>query len=79
MPFKVGDIARYEHPPEADEEQQSFFSYHYRRVHLDGKLVLILKAVFAESIKMHDYYCYVDGSRMWINEVVLHEVKEDEI
>ena len=77
MPFKAGDIARYVHPPEEGEEQKSFFSYHYRREHLDGKLVLILNAAFAESQKAYDYYCYVDGDRMWINETLLYEVKDE--
>ena len=83
MPFEVGDIARYIHPSEAEEEQISFFSYHYRREYMDGKLVLILKTSFAshrdsaENEKSHDYYCYVDGDRMWINDAVLHEVKDE--
>ena len=75
MPFNVGDIARYKHPSETDEEQISFFSYHYRREHLDGKLVLILESSFSMSEKVHDYYCYVDGDRMWINETFLYEAE----
>ena len=72
MPFRVGEMVRYEHPLSTDETQLSL--YHYGREHLDGKLALILDVSHNSS----DYFCFINGDRMWINEAVLYEVEENE-
>jgi hypothetical protein len=78
MPFKAGDIAKYVHPPEEGEEQKSFFSYHYRREYLDGKIALILSVSSYDDLEKDDYCCFINGYKMWINEALLHEAKINE-
>ena len=74
MPFRVGDVARYQHalPWEIYPKQLTL----YHREHLNGKLALVLDVAHDENIS--DYYCYIDGRRLWINEVLLFEVTENE-
>ena len=76
MPFKVGDMLKYHHPSSADEEQLDL--YHFGKDHLDGKLALVLEKSVVDAVGEYDYFCYIDGDRMWISEDVLKEVEEDE-
>jgi len=76
VPFKVGDLAIYKHPPETDE--LSFSSYHYRREYLDGKIALILSVSNYDDLEKDDYCCFINGDKMWINETLLHEAKINE-
>ena len=76
MPFKVGDMLKYHHPSSADEEQLDL--YHFGKDHLDGKLALVLEKSVLNGYGTYDYFCYIDGDRMWISEDVLKEVKENE-
>ena len=73
MPFRVGDMARYQHALPWETKQLSL----WQREMLNGKLALVLEVTHDENIS--DYYCYIDGRRLWINEVLLFEVEEDEI
>ena len=72
MPFRVGDVARYHHGLLRETKQLSL----YHRENLNGKLALVLDVAHDENIS--DYYCYIDGRRLWINEVLLFEVTENE-
>ena len=72
MPFRVGDVARYHHGLLRETKQLTL----YHREKLDGKLAVILDVAHDENIS--DYYCYIDGRRLWINEVLLFEVTENE-
>jgi hypothetical protein len=77
MPFRVGDIVKYRHPSsDADEEQLDL--YHYGKDHLDGKIALVLEMSVSATVDTCDYFCFIDGDRMWINEAVLYEVEENE-
>ena len=76
MPFKVGDLVIYKHPPDAEEF--SPFSYHYRREYLDGKIALILSVSSYDDLEKDDYCCLINGYNMWINEALLHETKINE-
>ena len=73
MPVRVGDVARYQHALPWETKQLTL----YDREHLSGKLALILDVDHGENIA--DYLCYIDGKRLWVNEVLLFEVEEDEI
>ena len=77
MPFKVGDMLKYHHPLSTDDEQLDL--YHFGKDHLDGKLALVLMPSVLNGYGAYDYFCYIDGDRMWINETLLYEVEEDEI
>ena len=75
MPFKVGDILKYHHPSHEDGEQLDL--YHFGKDHLDGKLALVLMPSVLNGYGTYDYFCYIDGDRMWISEDVLKEVKDE--
>ena len=75
MPFKVGDMLKYHHPSSADGEQLDL--YHFGKDHLDGKLALVLEKSVVDAAGEYDYFCYIDGDRMWISEDVLKEVKDE--
>ena len=76
MPFKVGDILKYHHPPSAGEEQMDL--YHFGKDHLDGLLALVLEKSLTAADGSIDYLCYIDESKMWLDGEFLREVKEDE-
>lgn len=73
MPFKVGDIVRYCHGFDWETQQLSL----YHREHLNGKLALVLEVTRNQNVS--EYFCYIDGRRLWVNETLLYEVEEDEI
>ena len=77
MPFKVGDMLKYHHPS-ADADGEQLDLYHFGKDHLDGKLALVLTHSVPDNDGTYDYFCYIDGDRMWISEDVLKEVEEDE-
>jgi len=76
MPFKVGDILKYHHPPSAGEEQMDL--YHFGKDHLDGLLALVLEKSLTAADGSIDYLCYIDESKMWLDGEFLREAKEDE-
>ena len=73
MPFEIGDIVRYCHGLEWEPQQLSL----YHREHLNGKLALVLDVTHNQTVS--EYFCYIDGKRIWVNETLLYEVEEDEI
>ena len=74
MPFKVGDILKYHHPPSAGEEQMDL--YHFGKDHLDGLLALVLEKSLTAADGTIDYLCYIDESKMWLDGEFLKEVKD---
>ena len=74
MPFKVGDILKYHHPPSAGEEQMDL--YHFGKDHLDGLLALVLEKSLTAADGSIDYLCYSDESKMWLDGEFLREVKD---
>ena len=74
MPFKVGDILKYHHPPSADDEQLDL--YHFGKEHLHGKLALVLEKSLTAADGTIDYLCYIDESKMWLDGDFLREVKD---
>ncbi len=74
MPFKVGDILKYHHPPSAGEEQMDL--YHFGKDHLDGLLALVLEKSLTAADGSIDYLCYIDESKMWLDGEFLREVKD---
>ena len=74
MPFKVGDILKYHHPPSAGEEQMDL--YHFGKDHLDGLLALVLEKSLTAADGSIDYLCYIDESKMWLDGEFLKEVKD---
>ena len=74
MPFKVGDILKYHHPPSADDEQLDL--YHFGKDHLHGKLALVLEKSLTAADGTIDYLCYIDESKMWLDGDFLREVKD---
>jgi len=74
MPFKVGDILKYHHPPSAGEEQMDL--YHFGKDHLDGLLALVLEKSLTAADGSIDYLCYIDESKMWLDGEFLREVTD---
>ena len=74
MPFKVGDILKYHHPPSAGEEQMDL--YHFGKDHLDGLLALVLEKSLTADDGSIDYLCYIDESKMWLDGEFLREVTD---
>ena len=74
MPFKVGDILKYHHPPSAGEEQMDL--YHFGKDHLDGLLALVLEKSLTAADGSVDYLCYIDESKMWLDGEFLREVTD---
>ena len=74
MPFKVGDILKYHHPPSVGEEQMDL--YHFGKDHLDGLLALVLEKSLTAADGSIDYLCYIDESKMWLDGEFLREVKD---
>jgi hypothetical protein len=75
MPFKVGDMLKYHHPSSADEEQLDL--YHFGKDHLHGKLALVLTPSVVDSDGTYEYFCYIDGDRLWLSGEFLREVKDE--
>ena len=74
MPFKVGDILKYHHPPSAGEEQMDL--YHFGKDHLDGLLALVLEKSLTAADGSVDYLCYIDESKMWLDGEFFREVTD---
>jgi len=68
-------MLKYHHPSSADDEQLDL--YHFGKDYLDGKLALVLEKSVLNGYGTYDYFCYIDGDRMWISEEVLKEVKDE--
>jgi hypothetical protein len=75
MPYKVGDMLKYCHPSGQGDDQLEL--YHFGKDHLHGKLALVLEDSAADNSGTREYFCYIDGDRMWISEDVLREVKDE--
>ena len=74
MPFKVGDILKYHFPQKEAGNQLDL--YHFGKEHLHGKLALIIEKSLMAADGTYDYFCYIDGERMWLDGDFLREVKD---
>ena len=70
MPYKVGDVARYYHGSDWDQQLSL-----YHREHLNGKLALVLDVAHNQNVS--EYFCYIDGSKVWVNGTLLYELGEE--
>ena len=71
MPYKVGDVVRYNHALPWETKQLSL----WQREKLNGKIAIVLEVAQTENII--DYLCYIDGKKLWVNGVLLHELGEE--
>ena len=77
MLFNVGDMLRYHHPLTVDESQLEL--YHYGKDYLDGKIALVLETSVSATplASTCDYFCYIDGDRIWISEASLRKIEDE--